>query len=125
MAAIFSPERSAVSQYGMKKILRLLSWVLRAALFLLLLLFALKNTDPVTLKFFFERSWQVPLVLLLLLFLVGGATLGLIAAMGRLFAERREILALRKELKSLTDSREPSAAKAIEGAPPTPVDAAG
>lgn len=109
----------------MKKIFRLLSWMMRAALFLLLLLFALKNTDPVTLKFFFERSWQVPLVLLLLLFLLLGAALGLIAAMGRMFAERRQILALRKELKALEESRATAKRPAEEGSMPVPMDVAG
>ena len=124
MAAIFLPERGALAQYGMKKIFRILSWILRAALFLLLLLFALKNTDPVTLKFFFERSWQVPLVLLLLLFVLMGASLGLVAAMSRLFAERRDILALRKELKTLQESGA-SVPRPTESAAPVPMDVAG
>ena len=55
------------------KLLRYLSWMLRAVLFLMLLLFALKNTEPVTLRFFFGESWQVPLVLLLLIFFAFGA----------------------------------------------------
>jgi len=108
----------------MNKLFRLLSWILRAALFLLLLLFALKNTDPVTLKFFFERSWQVPLVLLLLLFLLLGAALGLVAAMSRLFAERREILVLRKELKLLGESTS-GVPRSAEKVAPVPMDVAG
>ena len=79
------------------KLLRYLSWMLRAVLFLMLLLFALKNTEPVTLRFFFGESWQVPLVLLLLIFFAFGAVLGVLAGVSRLLQHRREILALKRE----------------------------
>jgi lipopolysaccharide assembly protein A len=87
------------------KAIRYLSWALRAVLFLLLLLFALKNTEPVTLRFFFSESWQLPLVLLLLIFFAFGAALGLVACTSRLLRERREILRLRKEIHRLSDAR--------------------
>lgn len=79
------------------KLLRYLSWMLRAALFLMLLLFALKNTEPVTLRFFFGESWQIPLVLLLLIFFAFGAVLGVLAGVSRVLRHRREILALKRE----------------------------
>ena len=85
--------------------IRYLSWALRAVMFLLLLLFALKNTDPVTLRFFFSASWQLPLVLLLLIFFAFGAALGLVACTSRLLRERREILTLRKEIKRLSETK--------------------
>ena len=72
------------------KAIRYLSWALRAVLFLLLLLFALKNTDPVTLRFFFSESWQLPLVLLLLIFFAFGAVLGVVACTSRLLREPTE-----------------------------------
>lgn len=80
------------------KLLKYLSWTLRAALFLMLLLFALKNTDPVTLRFFFGESWQISLVLLLLIFFAFGAVLGVLAGVSRVLQHRREILALRREI---------------------------
>jgi putative membrane protein len=79
------------------KLLRYLSWIFRAVLFLMLLLFALKNTEPVTLRFFFGESWQVPLVLLLLIFFAFGAVLGVLAGVTRVLQHRREILALKRE----------------------------
>jgi len=84
------------------KLLRYLSWMLRAVLFLMLLLFALKNTEPVTLRFFFGESWQVPLVLLLLIFFAFGAVLGVLAGVSRLLQHRREILALKRERTAYT-----------------------
>ena len=107
------------------KILRLLSWLLRAGLFLLLLLFALKNTDAVTLVFFFDRSWQVPLVLLLLAFLLLGAVLGLLACTARLFTERRQILALQRELRSVNARQAAARLAAVDVATPPPPDVAG
>ena len=107
------------------KILRYLSWLLRLALFLLLLAFAAMNTGVVTLRFFFDRAWQVPLVLLLLVALVFGALLGLLACMGRMFRGRREVLALRRELRVLGGSAGAGLAPpAAEAVPPSPADAA-
>ena len=70
------------------------SWAIRFALFVVLLAFAAKNTDPVTLRFYFDLAWQAPLVALLLAFFAAGAALGLIAMLGTFLAQRREIAQL-------------------------------
>ena len=56
-------------------------------LFVLLLLFAIRNTTPVRLRFFFDQGWDVPLILLLLLFFVIGVTLGVLASLERIFRQ--------------------------------------
>jgi uncharacterized integral membrane protein len=71
-------------------------WLL---LFLLLLAFAAKNTEPVTLRMYFELAWQAPLVLLLFAFFAAGALLGVLALLGTLLRQRREILRLRREAR--------------------------
>lgn len=76
--------------------MRILTWAIRIALFILLLAFAAKNTDPVTLRFFFDSAWQAPLVALLLAFFVAGALLGLAAAVALLLRQRRELQRLRR-----------------------------
>jgi len=81
------------------KYLRYITWLLRALLFLALLLFAVRNTDPVILRFYLDRTWQAPLVLVIVAFFALGAAFGVIACLGKLFAQRREIAALKKELK--------------------------
>ncbi len=48
--------------------MRYLTWSLRAALFLLLLGFAVKNDQPVALRYFFGYEWQTSLVVVLLCF---------------------------------------------------------
>ena len=76
--------------------MRVLTWAIRLALFVLLVAFAAKNTDPVTLRFYFGLAWQAPLVALLLAFFAAGALLGLAAALGAFLAQRREIARLRR-----------------------------
>jgi uncharacterized integral membrane protein len=77
--------------------MRVLTWVIRLAIFLFLLAFAARNTDPVTLRFYFDLAWQMPLVALLVAFFVAGALLGVVAALGVLIRQRREIGRLERE----------------------------
>jgi len=90
------------------RILRYLFWLLLALLFVLLLLFAVRNTAPVRLRFFFDQGWDVPLILLLLVFFVIGVCLGLLASLERIFRQRRELLALRRSLESRTEAPPPA-----------------
>ena len=80
--------------------MRALTWTIRLAAFLILLAFAAKNADPVTLRFYFDLAWQAPLVVLLLAFFAGGAALGLLAALGAVLRQRREVSRLRRELRA-------------------------
>jgi uncharacterized integral membrane protein len=76
--------------------MRVLTWAIRIALFVVLLALAARNTDPVTLRFYFDLAWQAPLAALLLAFFAAGALLGLIAMLGTVFAQRREIARLQR-----------------------------
>ena len=95
--------------------MRLVTWAIRFALFVVLLAFAAKNTDPVTLRFYFDLAWQAPLVALLLAFFAAGAVLGLIAMSGTYLAQRGEIARLqrveasRPEFKAAVTSQPPAA----------------
>ena len=80
--------------------MRVLSWALRIILFLALFLFALKNTDTVGLRLYFDQVWQAPLVLVLLVFFAAGAAMGVLATLGTVFRQRREISRLKRELCS-------------------------
>ncbi|MEX2239330.1 MAG: lipopolysaccharide assembly protein LapA domain-containing protein [Burkholderiales bacterium] len=80
--------------------MRILTWTIRIALFILLLAFAARNTETVTLRFYFDLAWQAPLVVLLLAFFAGGAALGLLAALGAVLRQRREASRLRRELRA-------------------------
>ena len=97
--------------------MRLLTWALRIALFILLLAFAAKNTDPVTLRFYFGLAWQAPLVAILLAFFAGGVALGLAAMSGSWLAQRRRIARLEREAaaRSGVDAGVASQPPAAEG----------
>ena len=79
--------------------MRYLSWAARILLFLLLFGFALKNTNPVTVRFYLGSQWDSPLALVLLVFFAAGATAGVAACLSHAYRLRREILELRKELR--------------------------
>ena len=97
--------------------MRLITWAIRIALFVVLLAFAARNTELVTLRFYFDLAWQAPLVALLLAFFIAGAVLGLIAMSGTYFAQRREIARLQRAGTAGRDLRAPSASQppAAEG----------
>ncbi len=80
--------------------MRVLAWALRIILFLALFLFALKNTDAVSLRLYFDQVWQAPLILVLLVFFAAGAVVGVLATLATVFRQRREIARLQRELRS-------------------------
>ncbi len=75
--------------------MRALLWSFRAFIFLFLLAFALKNTDQVTVRFFFGTDWQAPQIIIVLAFFAGGALLGVLSLLGTVFGLRREISRLK------------------------------
>ena len=77
--------------------MRALTWTIRLAAFLILLALAAKNADPVTLRFYFDLAWQLPLIGLLLAFFAAGALFGLAAALATILRQRREIGRLKRE----------------------------
>lgn len=94
--------------------MRYMFWILSFALLLFLLTFAVKNSDPVLVRYFLGYEWRPPLIFLLLLFFGMGAVLGVLAALTKILRQRRQIAALKREL-----GVEPSAYKAPS--PPDPV----
>ena len=63
-----------------------LCWLLRVVVFLLLLGLAARNSDFVTVRWFFGNEWRIELSVLLLLLFFFGAVLGALA--GWSFANR-------------------------------------
>jgi uncharacterized integral membrane protein len=77
--------------------MRVVTWTVRLAVFLLLAAFAAKNADPVTLRFYFDLAFTAPLVVLLLGFFVAGALFGMLALLGTVLRQRRDIGALKRQ----------------------------
>ena len=78
--------------------MRIVTWAIRLIVFLLLVAFAAKNADPVTLRFYFDLAWQAPLIVLLFVFFAAGALFGVLALVIPLLRQRREIALLRKRV---------------------------
>lgn len=79
--------------------MRYLVWILRLVVFIIVLLFALKNTAPVDVGFFGGHMvQQVPLIVVMLAAFVLGLVFGLLVAATALLKRRREINRLRREL---------------------------
>ena len=89
-----------------------LTWAVRLVIFSFLLVFALRNTEPVTLRFVLDHAWQAPLVIVLLAFFAGGAVLGAVSLVGVIFRQRREISRLKRE------AARPQPAAPVELPPP-------
>jgi lipopolysaccharide assembly protein A len=79
--------------------MRYLLWIFKIALFVLVLSFAVKNTDTVTVRYYLDGEWQTPLIFVLLVSFCAGIGVGIIAGLSRMFRQRREIAALKRELR--------------------------
>ena len=94
--------------------MRYVLWVLKLALFAFLLTVAVKNTDPVSIRYFLGQEWRAPLIFVLLVVFCFGAVLGLLGALGHIMRQRREIAGLKRELGGAT----------VPAGEPAPPDAA-
>ena len=80
--------------------MKILVWLLRLFILLVLVWFSVKNSEIVTL-YAYPYSWQAPLVLVILAFFAGGVILGLLASLGSIYRLKREVGGLKKEIKGL------------------------
>ena len=69
--------------------MRLLQWTLKAAIFLILLAFALNNKDDVAVRFLWGLEWRAPMVLVLLVFFTLGVAVGVLGMVPRWWRQRR------------------------------------
>jgi lipopolysaccharide assembly protein A len=95
--------------------MRYVLWVVKLVLFAVALTFAIKNTDPVAVRYFLGQEWRAPLIFVLLVFFCLGAALGLSAALVQIMRQRREISRLTRELHG----------RGVTPAPAPPPDVAG
>ena len=91
-----------------------LVWIVRLFIVLVLVWFAVKNAQDVTLTGLPGQTWQAPLVFVLLTVFVAGIVIGLLAWVPTVVRQRREIGRLRKSA-----AQSPAAAAtATETGPP-------
>jgi len=71
-------------------------WVVRLVIVVVLVWFALKNTEAVTVYGLPYQQWQAPLVFVLLIAFVAGVVIGLLAWIPTVVRQRRELGKLRR-----------------------------
>ncbi|HTP96235.1 MAG TPA: LapA family protein [Burkholderiales bacterium] len=84
--------------------MRYLWWAARIGLFVAILGFAVKNADPVSVRYYLGAEWRAPLAFVLLVVFGAGVGLGMLAALSKIFRQRREIAALKRELSGRSGS---------------------
>ena len=87
--------------------MRIVTWTIRVVLFVLLVAFAAKNVEPVTLRFYFDLAINTPLILALFAFFALGALFGVLSLLGTVFRQRREISHLKRTRVPAPETVEP------------------
>jgi uncharacterized integral membrane protein len=77
--------------------MRVVIWTIRLLLFLLLAALAAKNVEPVTLRLYFDKALQAPLIVVLFCAFAAGIAFGMLALTGILFRQRKEIGLLKRQ----------------------------
>ncbi|PRY99303.1 putative integral membrane protein [Jezberella montanilacus] len=89
--------------------MRYLVWALRFVVFSAVLLFALNNTDEVTVKIYGDLQFDhVHLIVVMLAAFVVGTLFGLLLTVPGSLRRRREIMRLRKDIERIQKAVNPS-----------------
>jgi putative membrane protein len=75
----------------MKRLLWLLQWLLKAAVFFTLFAFALNNQQETRVNFFFSTYWSAPMVLVVLSAFTLGVVVGVLGMVPRWWRERQAV----------------------------------
>ena len=75
----------------MKRLLRLLQWLLKAAVFFTLFAFALNNQQETRVNFFFGTFWSAPTVLVVLCAFSLGVVVGVLGMVPRWWRHRQAL----------------------------------
>ena len=75
----------------MKKLIGLLQWTLKAAIFFTLFAFALNNQQETRVNFFFSTYWSAPTVLVVLSAFTLGVVIGVLGMVPRWWRERQAV----------------------------------
>ena len=92
-------------------------WILRFFIVVILVWFAVKNSQPVEINGFPGQLWQAPLAFVLLVVFVAGVVTGLLAWIPTVVRQRREIARLKRASVPPTPALQESA---VPGPTPAP-----
>jgi lipopolysaccharide assembly protein A len=79
--------------------MKLIVWLFRVLIFVLLLVLAVENRDLVTLHFYADYDWSAPLILIGLAFFIVGMLAGLLTAVAPILRLRMENGRLKRDLR--------------------------
>lgn len=85
--------------------MRYLVRLLELLLLVLLVAVTVQNSAIVEFKLFFGHAWDVPLILLLLIFFVAGVLIAMLATFTYSLRVRRELSQLKKEMRARQNAR--------------------
>ena len=91
----------------MKRLLRLLQWVLKATVFLTLFAFALNNQQDTRVHFFFGTFWQAPTVLVVLTSFALGVAVGVLGMVPRWWRQRQAAQSVQQPASGTPAAAEP------------------
>ncbi|GLU32428.1 LapA family protein [Trinickia caryophylli] len=94
--------------------MKLIVWLVRALVFVLLLVLALANTQPATLNFLAGYAWQAPLILIGLAFFGVGLIAGIVSVFPAVVRLKLENGRLRRDLRAARET------PAVAAEPPMP-----
>jgi putative membrane protein len=87
------------------KLLKILGWTLKIALFIIILVLVLDNMQAIDFNLFSIYHIKLPLIVLLLIFFVIGIILGLVFGILRGFASKSDVRRLEKEIENLKSTK--------------------
>ncbi|WP_396432225.1 lipopolysaccharide assembly protein LapA domain-containing protein [Limnohabitans sp.] len=91
----------------MKRLLRLLQWLLKAAVFFTLFAFALNNQQETRVNFFFGTFWSAPTVLVVLSAFSLGVVVGVLGMVPRWWRHRQTLRMTTPPTAETTSSPQP------------------
>jgi lipopolysaccharide assembly protein A len=81
--------------------MRWITWTVRLVLLVFLVAFAAKNAEPVAVQFYFDLGTRAPLIVVLFCAFALGALFGILALLGTLLRQRRQISSLESRPRDL------------------------
>ncbi|MDO8769072.1 MAG: LapA family protein [Burkholderiaceae bacterium] len=81
----------------MKKLIWLLKWILKAAIFFTLFAFALNNQQETTVHFFFGTEWKTSMVIIVLAVFTAGLAVGVLGMVPRWWKHRHAVTKIKRQ----------------------------
>ena len=89
--------------------MRVLVWLLRAAIFFALFAFALNNQQPAAVRWFFGYEWRAPMVFVVLAAFASGCAFGVLAMVPSWWRHRRVVRKQQRAAVQAADAAAPAA----------------